>query len=102
MNLIVCYSADSSHCSVLLQILWLLYDKDTIQEEAILKWDDEKKDADDLDKVFVKQSEEFIKVSIIIHGFPFLFSKGKRNQLFVLAAWPSSILWIVQLFRNKT
>jgi hypothetical protein len=66
MNLIVFYSADSSHCYVLLQILWLLYDKDIIQEDAILKWDDEKKDADDLDKVFVKQSEEFIKVSIII------------------------------------
>jgi hypothetical protein len=69
MNLIVFYSADSSHCCVLLQILWLLYDKDIIQEDAILKWDDEKKDADDLDKVFVKQSEEFIKVSIIILRF---------------------------------
>ncbi|XP_059435713.1 uncharacterized protein LOC132168709 isoform X1 [Corylus avellana] len=43
------------------QILWLLYDKEIIQEDAILKWDDEKKDADDLDKVFVKKSEEFIK-----------------------------------------
>ena len=60
------YSADSNHCYVLLQILWLLYDKEIIQEDAILKWDDEKKDADDIDKVFVKKSEEFIKVLVFI------------------------------------
>lgn len=78
MSLIVFYSADSSHCYVLLQILWLLYDKDIIQEDAILKWDDEKKEADDLDKVFVKQSEEFIKVSIIIHRFLSFFLKEKE------------------------
>ncbi|KAB1212650.1 putative translation initiation factor eIF-2B subunit epsilon [Morella rubra] len=44
-----------------LRILWHLYDKDLIQEDAVLKWDDEKKDADDYDKVFVKQSEKFIQ-----------------------------------------
>jgi hypothetical protein len=70
----------SSHCYVLLQILWLLYDKEIIQEDAILKWDDEKKDAVDFDKVFVKKSEEFIKVSITIHRSPLLVSKGKKES----------------------
>lgn len=42
----------------------------------MLKWDDEKKDADDSDKVFVKQSEKFIQVSIIIN----LFLVKKREK----------------------
>uniref|UniRef100_A0A2N9IZ15 Translation initiation factor eIF2B subunit epsilon n=1 Tax=Fagus sylvatica TaxID=28930 RepID=A0A2N9IZ15_FAGSY len=43
------------------QILWHLYNVDIIEEDAILRWEDEKKDADDSDKVFVKQSEQFIQ-----------------------------------------
>lgn len=49
-----------------MQILIHLYDQEVIQEDAILRWDDEKKDADESDKVYVKQSEKFIQVSIII------------------------------------
>ncbi|BFG37078.1 hypothetical protein CerSpe_233520 [Prunus speciosa] len=43
------------------KILYQLYDLEVIQEEAILRWDDEKKDADESDKVFVKQAEKFIQ-----------------------------------------
>lgn len=43
-----------------------MYDKDIIQEEAILSWDDEKREADEIDKVFVKQAQTFIQVNIII------------------------------------
>ncbi|XP_062144688.1 uncharacterized protein LOC133852038 isoform X1 [Alnus glutinosa] len=57
----MCLESAKEFSPLFAKILWLLYDKDIIQEDAILKWDDEKKDADDLDKVFVKQSEEFIK-----------------------------------------
>lgn len=41
----------------------VLYDKDVISEDAIMAWALEKQDADDIDKVFVKQSEPFIQVS---------------------------------------
>ena len=73
LSLILFYSADTNHCYFLLQILFHLYDKDLIQEDAILKWDDEKKNADEADKVFVKQSEKFIQVRIIMHFFNNLF-----------------------------
>uniref|UniRef100_A0A6N2KTT1 Translation initiation factor eIF2B subunit epsilon n=1 Tax=Salix viminalis TaxID=40686 RepID=A0A6N2KTT1_SALVM len=43
------------------QILHLLYDKDILEEDAILRWADEKKDAEESDKVFVKQSEKLIQ-----------------------------------------
>ncbi|PON69475.1 W2 domain containing protein [Trema orientale] len=41
------------------EILSNLYNEDVIQEDAILRWDDEKKDADESDKVFVKQAKGF-------------------------------------------
>jgi len=40
-----------------------LYNDDVIEENAILSWEDEKKDADEADKVFVKQAQKFIQVS---------------------------------------
>lgn len=43
------------------QILHILYDKDILEEDAILRWADEKKDAEESDKVFVKQSEKLIQ-----------------------------------------
>ena len=58
------------------QILWQLYDQEIIQEEAILKWDAEKKEADDSDKLFVKQAEKFIEV---------------RNLLFSIICFVSQI-----------
>lgn len=54
MRVILCYIS---------QILHLLYDKDIIQEEAVLNWAAEKEGADESDKVFVKQSEKFIQVT---------------------------------------
>lgn len=44
------------------QILPYLYDKDVVSEDAILRWAEEKENADESDKVFVKQSDAFIKV----------------------------------------
>ncbi|XP_042515353.1 translation initiation factor eIF-2B subunit epsilon-like [Macadamia integrifolia] len=43
------------------QILHFLYEKNILQEEAILSWASEKEGADESDKVFVKQSEAFIQ-----------------------------------------
>ena len=43
-------------------MLHLLYDKEVLQEDAILRWADEKEGADESDKVFLKHSEKFIQV----------------------------------------
>ncbi|KAF7086826.1 hypothetical protein CFC21_090086 [Triticum aestivum] len=43
------------------KILPYLYDKDVVSEDAILRWAEEKENADESDKVFVKQSDAFIK-----------------------------------------
>jgi len=56
----------NSYC-IVLQILHLLYEKDIITEEAIEDWESEKKDADEADRVFVKQAEIFLKVCIRIY-----------------------------------
>ncbi|XP_020599136.1 translation initiation factor eIF-2B subunit epsilon-like [Phalaenopsis equestris] len=42
-------------------ILSFLYDKEILSEEAILSWAQEKEGADESDKIFTKQSEQFIK-----------------------------------------
>lgn len=42
-------------------ILSFLYDKEILSEEAILSWAEEKEGADESDKIFTKQSEQFIK-----------------------------------------
>ncbi|KAL8226412.1 hypothetical protein R6Q57_016244 [Mikania cordata] len=57
----MCLETGNEYAPVFVQVLHLLYDKDIIQEEAILKWADEREDADESDKVFVKQSEKFIQ-----------------------------------------
>ncbi|KAM3223803.1 hypothetical protein ACQJBY_057275 [Aegilops geniculata] len=43
------------------KILPYLYDKDVVSEDAILRWAEEKENADESDKVFVKQSDAFIQ-----------------------------------------
>ncbi|CAA0374690.1 unnamed protein product [Arabidopsis thaliana] len=43
------------------QILHLLYDKDVLQEDAILRWEEEKAGADEADKVYLKQCDTFIQ-----------------------------------------
>ncbi|KAL7142068.1 hypothetical protein ABFS83_08G097800 [Erythranthe nasuta] len=53
---------DSTEYSTLfVEILHLLYDKDVLQEDAILNWASEKEEAEDSDKLFVKQAEKFIQ-----------------------------------------
>ncbi|ONK58270.1 uncharacterized protein A4U43_C09F10410 [Asparagus officinalis] len=44
-------------------ILNRLYEKDIISEDAILTWAEEKEGADESDKIFVKQAEQFIRGS---------------------------------------
>ncbi|KAG2326765.1 hypothetical protein Bca52824_009493 [Brassica carinata] len=43
------------------QILHVLYDKDVVQEDAILRWAEEKAGADEADKVYLQQCETFIQ-----------------------------------------
>ncbi|KFK36401.1 hypothetical protein AALP_AA4G119500 [Arabis alpina] len=43
------------------QILHLLYDKDVLLEDAILRWAEEKAGADEADKVYLNQCETFIQ-----------------------------------------
>ncbi|KAJ8760715.1 hypothetical protein K2173_017784 [Erythroxylum novogranatense] len=57
----MCLESAKEFSSSFVQILHLLYDKDVVEEDAILRWADEKKDAEESDKVFVKQSEKFIQ-----------------------------------------
>ncbi|KAM7476945.1 hypothetical protein LguiB_024188 [Lonicera macranthoides] len=57
----MCLESAKEYSSLFVQILHLLYDKDIIQEEAVLNWAAEKEGADESDKVFVKQSEKFIQ-----------------------------------------
>ncbi|KDP23598.1 hypothetical protein JCGZ_23431 [Jatropha curcas] len=83
------------------QILPILYEKDILEEDAILRWADEKKDAEESDKVFVKQSEAFIQrrqthmlfaelaftllMTMSKEGlFSFFFLNPKSNVYFVL------------------
>jgi len=46
-----------------------MYNEDIIEEDAILSWEDEKKDADEADKVFVNQAQPLIQVSIFIYFY---------------------------------
>lgn len=56
----ICLESASEFAPLFSQVLHLLYDKDILQEQAILDWADEKEGADESDKIFVKQSEVFI------------------------------------------
>ncbi|CAA0816841.1 Trimeric LpxA-like enzyme [Striga hermonthica] len=57
----MCLESSKEYSSLFVQILHLLYDKDLLQEEAILNWASEKEEADESDKLFVKQAEKFIQ-----------------------------------------
>lgn len=57
----MCSESAREYSSLFVQILHLLYDKDVLQEEAILNWASEKEGADESDKVYLKQSEKFIQ-----------------------------------------
>ncbi|GLT95353.1 hypothetical protein SLE2022_130390 [Rubroshorea leprosula] len=57
----MCLESAKEFSPLFQQILHLLYEKDILQEDAILRWADEKEGADESDKVFIKQSEKFIQ-----------------------------------------
>nr|DAD27618.1 TPA_asm: hypothetical protein HUJ06_029086 [Nelumbo nucifera] len=57
----MCLESAKEFSPLFAQILHLLYDKDILQEEAILSWASEKEGADESDKIFVKQAETFIQ-----------------------------------------
>jgi len=57
----MCLESAKEFSSIFAKVLHLLYEADILQEEAILNWASEKEGADESDKVFLKQSEIFIK-----------------------------------------
>ncbi|XP_012464125.1 uncharacterized protein LOC105783297 [Gossypium raimondii] len=57
----MCLESAKDFAALFPQILHLLYDKEILQEDAILRWADEKEGADESDKVFLKRSEKFIQ-----------------------------------------
>ncbi|KAK8477865.1 hypothetical protein V6N11_013825, partial [Hibiscus sabdariffa] len=57
----MCLESAKEFAALFPQVLHLLYDKEILQEDAILRWADEKEGADESDKVFLKRSEKFIQ-----------------------------------------
>ncbi|XP_047337894.1 translation initiation factor eIF-2B subunit epsilon [Impatiens glandulifera] len=57
----ICLETAKELSSIFTQVLHFLYDKDILQEDAILNWADEKEGADESDKVLVKQADKFIQ-----------------------------------------
>lgn len=61
-----------------------LYNEDIVEEDAILSWEDEKKDADESDKVFVNQAQKLIQVSICY--FHLFFHTSKTNFMLLASS----------------
>ncbi|XP_061995268.1 uncharacterized protein LOC133713168 [Rosa rugosa] len=57
----MCLESAKEFSSVFDKILYQLYDQEVIQEEAILRWVEEKTDADESDRIFVRQAETFVQ-----------------------------------------
>ncbi|CAL0311248.1 unnamed protein product [Lupinus luteus] len=57
----MCSESAKAFAPLFTSILHFMYEEDIVEEDAILNWDDEKKDADDSDKVFVKQAQGLIE-----------------------------------------
>lgn len=57
----MCSESAKEYSAIFVQILHLLYDKDIVQEEAVLSWAAEKEGADESDKFFVNKSQKFIQ-----------------------------------------
>ncbi|KAI4294765.1 hypothetical protein MLD38_040911 [Melastoma candidum] len=57
----ICLESVKELSPLFTQILHFLYDKEILSEEAIQDWETEKADADESDKVFVKQAEKFLQ-----------------------------------------
>ncbi|KAG1338014.1 translation initiation factor eIF-2B subunit epsilon [Cocos nucifera] len=59
----MCLETTKEFAPLFSAILNHLYEKDILSEDAILSWAEEKEGADESDKIFVKQSEPFLKLS---------------------------------------
>lgn len=57
----MCLESAKEYAPLFTKILHYMYNEDIIEEDAILSWEDEKKEADESDKVFVKQAQAFIQ-----------------------------------------
>ncbi|RDX99323.1 Translation initiation factor eIF-2B subunit epsilon, partial [Mucuna pruriens] len=57
----MCLESAKEFAPLFTKILHYLYNEDIVEEDAILSWEDEKKDADEADKVFVKQAQKLIQ-----------------------------------------
>ncbi|KAK7337851.1 hypothetical protein VNO77_18438 [Canavalia gladiata] len=57
----MCLESAKEFAPLFTRILHYLYNEDIVEEDAILSWEDEKKGADETDKVFVKQAQKLIQ-----------------------------------------
>lgn len=57
----ICLESGKEFAPIFCAILRVLYDQDTVSEDAIMSWASEKQEADETDKIFVRQCEPFIK-----------------------------------------
>ncbi|XP_058734827.1 uncharacterized protein LOC131606674 [Vicia villosa] len=57
----MCLESANEFAPLFTKILHYLYNEDIVEEDAILSWEDEKKDADESDKVFVNQAQKLIQ-----------------------------------------
>ncbi|KAJ7978051.1 Translation initiation factor eIF-2B subunit epsilon [Quillaja saponaria] len=57
----MCLESAQEFSPLFTKIMEYLYDKDIVLEDAILSWEEEKTDADESDKVFVRQAQPLIQ-----------------------------------------
>ncbi|KAL3030485.1 hypothetical protein AAZX31_03G222700 [Glycine max] len=57
----ICEESAKEFAPLFTRILHYLYNEDVVEEDAILSWEAELKDADEADKVFVKQAQKLIQ-----------------------------------------
>ena len=57
----ICLESGKEFAPMFSKVLEVLYEKEILNEEEILSWESEKQEADESDKVFLKQSEVFIQ-----------------------------------------
>ncbi|XP_061348460.1 uncharacterized protein LOC133293858 [Gastrolobium bilobum] len=57
----MCLESAKEFAPLFTKILHYMYNEDIVEEDAILSWEDEKKDADESDKVFVMQAQKLIQ-----------------------------------------
>ncbi|MED6169236.1 hypothetical protein PIB30_019708 [Stylosanthes scabra] len=57
----ICLESAKEYAPLFTKILLYMYNEDIIEEDAILSWEDEKRDADEADKVFVNKAQDLIQ-----------------------------------------